>query len=129
MRIEKAEHALRQAVERTAELVLTDEEQVLVELDRAFDPQGAVARILPASGLLLVLEAHLAYLEGRPRRSESRRVELEICGALARHLAHELQHLDVASATYRIEQVLHDCAAGLQRPARPRGLLRALGLR
>lgn len=129
-RIERAERAIREAVERTADLVLTEDEQVLVALERGFDPDGAVERVLPASGLLLVLEAHLAHLEDHPRRTEARRVELEVCGALARHLARELQHLDVASATHRIEQVLLECEAVLTRPARPRvGLLRALGLR
>ena len=128
-RIDRAERALRTAVERTAELVLTDDEQVLVDLERAFDPEGAVERILPASGLLLVLEAHLAHLEDKPRRTEARRVELEICGQLARHLARELQHLDVASATHRIEQVLMECSAGAARTVRPRDILRALGLR
>lgn len=127
-RIERAERSLRTAVERTAELVLTDEEQVLAAMERSFEPEGAVERILPASGLLLVLEAHLAHLELSPRRTAARRVELEVCGALSRYLARELRHLDVEPATHRIEVALAECVAGLSRPARGRSLLRALGL-
>ncbi len=126
--LQRAERALRTAVERTAELVLTDEEQVLVALERTFDVRGAVERVMPAPALLLVLEAHLAHLEDRPSRTEARRVELEVCGALSRHLVRELHHLDVRGASARIEHALQECAAGAGRPVGPRRLLRALGL-
>lgn len=125
-RIELAEDVLRGAVERMAELVLTEDEQVLVGFERQFQPSGAVARILPAGGLLLVLEAHLAALESRPSRSATRRVELDLCGQLARHLTRELQHLDVQRAAHRIELALLECTAWADRG--PAGLLRrALG--
>ncbi len=126
IRIERVETVLRAAVERMADLVLTDEEQLVVAFERQFQPNGAVARILPASGLLLVLEAHLAALEGRPSRGAARRTELELCGQLARHLTRELQHLDVQRAAHRIEVALQECAASADRG--PAGLLRrALG--
>ena len=125
-RIERVETVLRGAVERMADLVLTEDEQAVVAFERQFQPAGAVARILPASGLLLVLEAHLAALEGRPSRGAARRVELELCGQLARHLTRELQHLDVQRAAHRIEVALQECAASADRG--PAGLLRrALG--
>jgi hypothetical protein len=126
--IERAERALRTAVERTAELVLTDDEQVLVHAERQFGVEGAVARVMPASGLLLVLEAYLAHLELRPSRGANRRNELDTCAALTRHLARELRHLDVLPATHRIELALQGCGAVTQRPV-GRRLLKALGLR
>ena len=125
-RIERTEDVLRAAVERMSELVLTDAEQTLVAYERQFQPVGAVARILPAAGLLLVLEAHLAALEEHPSRSAARRVELDLCGQLARHLTRELQHLDVQRAAHRIELALQECTAWADRG--PAGLLRrALG--
>lgn len=126
--IEHAERVLRMTVERTAELVLTDDEQLLVHAERQFDAEGAVARIMPSSGLLLVLEAYLAHLEDRPARGAMRRMELDTCAALTRHLARELQHLDVQSATHRIELALAGCGAVTQRAGGPRRILRALGL-
>ena len=120
--IEATERTLRDGVERMADLVLTDDEQVLVTFERQFQPSGAVARILPASGLLLVLEAHLAALEAHPSRSRARSTELELCGQLARHLTRELQHLDVQRAAHRIEVALQECAASNERSAN--GLLR-----
>jgi hypothetical protein len=126
--IARAEQVLRTAVERTAELVLTDDEQVLVGIERQFGLEGAVARVLPAHGLLLVLEAHLAHLESRPARGAARRMDLDTCAALTRHLARELRHLDVLPATHRIELALAGCGAITQRPAGPRRLLKALGL-
>jgi hypothetical protein len=125
--IDHAERVLRTAVERTAELVLTDDEQVLVHAERQFGAEGAVARVMPASGLLLVLEAYLAHLEIRPSRGANRRIELDTCAALTRHLARELRHLDVLPATHRIELALAGCAAVVQRPVRRR-LLNVLGL-
>lgn len=127
--LDRAECAIRTAVERTAELVLTDDEQVLVHAERQFGSEGAVARVMPASGLLLVLEAHLAHLELRPSRSAARRIELDTCAALTRHLARELRHLDVLPATHRIELALQGCGAVAQRAVSPRRLLKALGLR
>ena len=127
--IERAERALRTAVERTAELVLTDDEQVLVHAERQFGAEGAVARVMPASGLLLVLEAYLAHLEVRPSRSATRRLELDTCAALTRHLARGLRHLDVLPATHRIELALQGCGAVTQRPVVGRRLLKVLGLR
>ena len=126
--IDRAERVLRTAVERTAELVLTDDEQILVHAERQFGVDGAVARVMPASGLLLVLEAYLAHLEVRPSRGASRRIELDTCAALTRHLARELRHLDVLPATHRIELALAGCGAVTQRPAGARRLLKALGL-
>lgn len=126
--IGRAERVLRATVERTSELVLTDDEQALADLERQFSGDGAVARVMPAAGLLLVLEAYLAHLEMRPSRSASRRSELETCAALTRYLARELQHLDVLPATHRIELALQGCGAVVQRPPVPRRLLRALGL-
>ena len=126
--VDRAERVLRTTVERTAELVLTDDEQVLVHAERQFGAEGAVARVMPAAGLLLVLEAYLAHLEVRPSRSAARRVELDTCAALTRHLARELRHLDVLPATHRIELALEGCGAVSQRTAGPRRLLKALGL-
>jgi hypothetical protein len=126
--IERAEGVLRNAVERTAELVLTDDEQVLVHAERQFGAEGAVARVMPAHGLLLVLEAYLAHLEVRPSRGAARRIELDTCAALTRHLARELRHLDVLPATHRIELALAGCGAISQRQVGPRRLLKALGL-
>jgi hypothetical protein len=126
--VDRAERVLRTTVERTAELVLTDDEQMLVHAERQFGAEGAVARVMPASGLLLVLEAYLAHLEVRPSRGAARRVELDTCAALTRHLARELRHLDVAPATHRIELALQGCGAVSQRPAGPRRLLKVLGL-
>lgn len=126
--VDRAERALRTTVERTAELVLTDDEQLLVHAERQFGAEGAVARVMPAAGLLLVLEAYLAHLEVRPSRSAARRIELDTCAALTRHLARELRHLDVLPATHRIEVALEGCGAVSQRAAGPRRLLKALGL-
>jgi hypothetical protein len=126
--IDRAERVLRTTVERTAELVLTDDEQVLVHAERQFGVEGAVARVMPAHGLLLVLEAYLAHLESRPARGGARRMELDTCAALTRHLARELRHLDVLPATHRIELVLQGLGPVVQRPAGPRRLLKALGL-
>lgn len=125
--IDRAERVLRTTVERTAELVLTDEEQVLVHLERQFGVEGAVARVMPAPGLLLVLEAYLAHLEARPSSGAARRMELDTCAALTRHLARELRHLDVLPATHRIELALQGFGPVVQRPG-PRRLLKALGL-
>jgi hypothetical protein len=125
--IDRAERELRTIVERTAELVLTDEEQVLVHLERQFGVEGAVARVMPAPGLLLVLEAWLAHLEARPSAGAVRRMELDTCAALTRHLARELRHLDVLPATHRIELALQGFGPVTQRPG-PRRLLKALGL-
>ena len=126
--IERAERVLRMTVERTAELVLTDEEQLLVHAEQQFDADGAVARLMPAPGLLLVLEAYLAHLEDQPARGATRRMELDTCAALTRYLARELRHLNVQPATHRIELALAGCGAVTQRPVGPRRLLRALGL-
>ena len=126
--ISRAEQVLRLTVERTAELVLTDDEQVLVHAERQFGVDGAVARVMPASGLLLVLEAYLAHLEWNPARGAARRMELDTCAALTRYLAHELQHLDVLPATHRIELALQGFGPVTQRPAASR-LLKAFGLR
>jgi hypothetical protein len=126
--IDRAERAIRTAVERTAELVLTDDEQLLVDLECQFGAEGAVARVMPAAGLLLVLEAHLAHLEFRPSRGGARRIELDTCAALSRHLGRELRHLDVLPATHRIELALQGCGAVSHRTAGPRRLLKALGL-
>lgn len=125
--IDRAERVLRTTVERTAELVLTEDEQVLAHAERQFGEDGAVARVMPAAGLLLVLEAYLAHLEARPARGRTRKMELDTCAALTRHLARELRHLDVQPATQRIELALQGCATGPQRPG-PRFLLRALRL-
>jgi hypothetical protein len=127
--IARAEQVLRTTVERTAELVLTDDEQVLVHAERQFDVTGAVARVMPASGLLLVLEAYLAHLEWHPARGAARRMELDTCAALTRFLSHELAHLDVLPATHRIELALAGFGPVMQRPAGPRFLLKAFGLR
>jgi hypothetical protein len=127
--ITRAEQVLRTTVERTAELVLTDDEQVLVHAERQFGVAGAVARVMPASGLLLVLEAYLAHLEWHPARGAARRMELDTCAALTRHLARELRHLDVLPATHRIELALQGLGPVQQRPAGPRFLRKALGLR
>ncbi|GAA4741520.1 hypothetical protein GCM10025783_10820 [Amnibacterium soli] len=126
--VDRAERVLRTTVERTAELVLTDDEQLLVHAERQFGAEGAVARVMPAAGLLLVLEAYLAHLEVRPSRTAARRIELDTCAALTRHLARELRHLDVLPATHRIELALEGCGAVSQRSAGPRRLLKALGL-
>lgn len=127
-RLARAERSLRDTVERTAELVLTDDEQLLVHAERQFDARDAVARIMPAPGLLLVVEAYLAHLEQHPSRSAGRRAALEVCAALTRYLARELRHLDVLPATHRIELALQGCGAVAVRPNAPRRLLKAIGL-
>jgi hypothetical protein len=126
--IDRVERALRTAVERTAELVLTDDEQVLVHAERQFEVEGAVARVMPASGLLLVVEAYLAHMEWHPARTAARRMELDTCAALTRHLSRVLAHLDVLPATHRIELALQGFGPVMQRPAGPRRLLQVFGL-
>jgi hypothetical protein len=126
--IDRAELVLRTTVERTSDLVLTDDEQVLVHAERQFGFDGAVARVMPAAGLLLVLEAYLAHLELRPSRGAARRIELDTCAALTRYLARELRHLDVLPATHRIELALQGCETGRRTVVGPRRLLKVLGL-
>ena len=58
----------------------------------------------------------------------ARRMELDTCAALTRHLSHELSHLDVLPATHRIELALAGFGPVMQRPAGPRFLLKAFGL-
>lgn len=128
-RIDRAELALRACVERCGDLVLTESEQLLLGAERQFGWEGAVGRVMPADGLLLVLDLYIQQLSRRPVSSVERRAELDTCSALCRHLVRELKHLDIAPIVERIALSLRTCSTELDR-AEARGRRRGLfGLR
>ena len=85
-RMRRAEADLRACLESLAPLLLTDQEQALLALERQFEATDAEARVASAEAVLLVLPVYLDHSRWHGEDLEDRRLRIR----LARDLSEEI---------------------------------------
>jgi hypothetical protein len=118
-RLDRLEADLRLAIELGAEELLTDDEALLVALEREVAPLAPVARVLPVTALPAALHRYLTDPLYRPFALDEARDRLETCAALVRRLAREPALAGSARQLRRLDELVRMEAATL-RPTRTR---------
>ena len=113
-RIDRVEADLRLAIELLEPDELGADELVLLAAERQFAPVAAVARVLPLTGLLVVLHRYLTDPLYRPRAVDEARDRLDTCAALVRRLAREPELLPETRQLRRLDERVRMEAATLQ---------------
>lgn len=113
-RIDRVEADLRLAIELLEPDELSADDLALVAAERQFEPVAAVARVLPLSALLAVLQRYLTDPLYRPRPVDEARDRLDTCAALIRRLAREPELLPETRQLRRLDERVRMEAATLQ---------------
>jgi hypothetical protein len=110
-RLRSAQADLLACLDELAPLLLSDQEQALLALERQFEPDGAITRVAGAEAVLLALPVFLDEPRWHGSHLEDRRLRILLARALAEEILRESgqRGLDVGRAAWVVEaQVRHE---------------------